>query len=115
MLYFFMVAHKAACQKDRFGCLKILLPVILNIQMSLISGKVTKPLKCAVIKPLLEKPGLDSNLPKPYRPVSNLLYTSKLLERVAAAPLVEHNLLRRFQSAYRPGHSTETAAFSRTQ
>ena len=36
-----------------------------------------------------------------------------MLERAIAAQLVEllaeHNLLDRFQSAYRPGHSTETA------
>ena len=45
--------------------------------------------------------------------MSNLPCVSKLLERVVAAQLVEllaeHNFLYRFQSAYRPGNSTETA------
>ena len=85
----------------------------IRINESLNSGIVLQPLKCAVTKPLLKKPGLDPNFPKHYRPVSNLLYVSKLLERVVTAQLVEylaeHSLLARFQSAYRPGYSTETA------
>ena len=50
---------------------------------------------------------------KNYRPVSNLSYTSKLLERVVAARLNSHmnnhNIHECVQSAYKPGHSTETA------
>ena len=46
-------------------------------------------------------------------PVSNLSFMSKLIERVVANQLHEYlsanNLLPRFQSAYRKGHSTETA------
>ena len=101
--------------KIALDCLEILLPVILNIiNESLICGIVPKPLKCAVTKPPLKKPGLDPNLPKHYRlVVPNLPYVSKLLERVDAAHLMEllaeHNFLDRFQSAYRPGHCTETA------
>jgi hypothetical protein len=48
-----------------------------------------------------------------YRPVSNLLYLSKLLERVVAdqlkAYLDVNELHLKCQSAYRNGHSTETA------
>ena len=48
-----------------------------------------------------------------YRPVSNLPYLSKLLERAVADQLQTHlgqnNLHVKFQSAYRQGHSTETA------
>jgi len=48
-----------------------------------------------------------------YRPVSNLSYISKVMERVVAIRLNEYlvanNLLPRFQSAYRRRHSTETA------
>jgi len=50
---------------------------------------------------------------KSYRPVSNLTFISKLLERLVARPLLIHSelnqLLPRYQSAYRPHHSTETA------
>ena len=50
---------------------------------------------------------------KNYRPVSNLLFLSKILEKVVAYQLLSHlnryNLFSGFQSAYRLGHSTETA------
>ena len=45
--------------------------------------------------------------------MSNLSYVSKVIEKVIAARLLSHmqdqNLLDPFQSAYRSGHSTETA------
>ena len=56
---------------------------------------------------------MDPNDQKSFRPVSNLPYVSKLLERVVAQQLLQHlqsyEILDRFQSAYRPGHSCETA------
>ena len=56
---------------------------------------------------------MDVNDCKSYRPVSNLPYVSKLLERVVCQQLVKHlnshAFLDKFQSAYRPGHSCETA------
>ena len=63
--------------------------------------------------PLLKKPSLDQNDLKNYQPVSNLSFMSKLLEKVVASQLMfhlnRHNVFSSFQSAYRPGHSTETA------
>jgi len=47
-----------------------------------------------------------------YRPISNLSVASNLLERLVAqllAYLNKSGLLPRLQSAYRAGHSTETA------
>jgi len=48
-----------------------------------------------------------------YRPVSNLSFLSKLIERAVATQLndylVTNDLPPRHQSAYRKGHSTETA------
>ena len=48
-----------------------------------------------------------------YRPISNLSVVSKLLERLVARQLLDYlsksGLLPRLQSAYRAGHSTETA------
>ena len=92
-------------------CKDILLPVLVNnINSSLQSSIVPKPLKTAAIKPLLKKNGL--NLCKHYCPVSNL-YVSKLLECVVAKQLVSHlgrhDLLDKFQAAYQPGYSCETA------
>ena len=56
---------------------------------------------------------MDQNEFKNYRPVSNLSFLSKVLERVVLDQLFEYlnqnNLLSPNQSAYRPGHSTETA------
>ena len=50
---------------------------------------------------------------KSYRPVSNLTFISKLLGRLVAQRLLIHSelnqLLPRYQSAYRPHHSMETA------
>lgn len=94
--------------------LDILLPVILKIiNFSLKTGIVPKCFKTAAIKPILKKNGLNENLPENYRPVSNLPYLSKLLERAVSDQLMTHlrinNLFDEFQSAYRPGHSTETA------
>ena len=56
---------------------------------------------------------MDTTDPKSYRPISNLLVLSKLLERLVAKQLVaylkDNDLLPDRQSAYRAHHSTETA------
>ena len=48
-----------------------------------------------------------------YRPVSNLCFIAKILEKLilsqVSAYLISHNLYNTCQSAYRPGHNTETA------
>ena len=63
--------------------------------------------------PILKKPGLPEDDPASYRPLSNLSYISKLLERLVACQLVafveSHQLLPPTQSGFRLGHSTETA------
>jgi hypothetical protein len=43
-----------------------------------------------VVRPLLKKPGLDQNVRTNYRPVSNLPFVSKILEKVVANRLEEH-------------------------
>ena len=59
---------------------------------------------------------LDTNILKNYRPVSNLPFISKILERVVLIQcqthLHENELLEMNQSAYRKNHSTETAVLS---
>ncbi len=70
-------------------------------------------MKCANVRPLLKKAGLDEENLKSYRPVSNLSFISKILEKVVAVRLQSHlssnNLYSERQSAYRKAHSTETA------
>ena len=93
--------------------LDILLPVITQIlNDSITSGTVPPDFKTAVIKPLIKKKSLHTNVLKNYRPISNLPFLSKILEKVILHQLSSHlnsnNLLSPHQSAYRPGHSTET-------
>ncbi len=89
------------------------LPLITHIiNLSLRLGDMPQALKKAIIKPLLKKLGLELEK-KNYRPVSNLAFISKLIEKAVAFQLIDHlklnNLYDKFQSAYRQFHSTETA------
>ena len=69
-------------------------------------------LKKALVRPLLKKRSLEPTL-KNYRPVSNLPFIGKLMERRVIDQLADHihanNLMEPLQSAYKPYHSTETA------
>ena len=96
------------------GTLDATLPFLVTlINSSLSEGVVPDEMKIARVKPLLKSPKLDPNELKNYRPVSNLSYISKLLERVVARRLNNHmitnGLHEPLQSAYKAGHSTETA------
>ena len=95
-------------------CLDPLLPILCKIvNKSLQSSVVPNEFKNAVVTPLLKKKSLDSENMRNYRPVSNLPYMSKILEKLVMSRLDqhfdEHNLREVLQSAYRAGHSTETA------
>ena len=72
-----------------------------------------QPQKMAIVRPLLKKRTLDPNDPASYRPISNLSFVSKVIEKVVDARLTDHvnkhHLRPVFQSAYHPFHSTETA------
>ena len=63
------------------------------INLSLLSGYVPQSFKVAVIKPLLKKPTLDPGVLANYRPISNLPFLSKILEKVVAKQLCDflHN------------------------
>ena len=94
-------------------CIDVLLPVITNMMnLSLSSGCFPDAWKCAVVRPLLKKLGLDL-LFQNFRPVSNLPYVFKLTEKAVADKLNEHTkskeILPEKASAYRRDHSTETA------
>ena len=96
-------------------CLDELLPLITDIvNTSMKAGSVPKDFKSARIRPLLKKSGLDPNLLKNYRPVSNLPFISKVLEKVVDKRLERHltdnKLHEGFQSAYRKFHLTESAS-----
>ena len=95
-------------------CISVLLTPITNIvNYSLQEGSFPSCFKTAHVTPLLKKAGLDKNILKNYRPVSNLSYISKLIEKAVAKQINEHiaheGTSNENQSAYRAFHSSETA------
>ena len=69
--------------------------------------------KLALLRPSLKKAGLDIEDMNNYRPISNLSFLSKIVERAILdqlLPFLEQNeIVSKHQSAYRKFHSTETA------
>ena len=114
-------ASNASCESDpvptkliKTILLDTLLPVICKIiNLSLSSGNFPDLYKNALVTPLLKKISLDPECLKNFRPVSNLAFVSKLIEKVVANQFISHlknnNLLETYQSAYKSFHSTETA------
>ena len=80
------------------------------INKSLQEGSI-EGIKESIIDPLLKKPDLDTDEKKNYRPVNNLLFFSKMTERVVKQQLKEHmtkNVLHEAtQFGYKEFHSTE--------
>ena len=68
--------------------------------------------KSSVLDPLLKKAGLDADTKKNYRPVNNLVFFSKLTERIVKKRLITHISENALQShsqfGYKTHHSTET-------
>ena len=91
-----------------------LLPSITKIvNTSLANGYFPLELRSATVTPILKKPSLDKEVYRNYRPVSNLPYIGKLIERIVVKQLNEYradnDLFEKCQSAYKEFHSTETA------
>ncbi|XP_023268185.1 LOW QUALITY PROTEIN: uncharacterized protein LOC111659449 [Seriola lalandi dorsalis] len=110
----------STCQLDPLptqlvkACLPSLVP--LNsaiIHSSLTNGTVPTSFKTAAITPILKKPGADPSNFNNFRPISNLPFVSKILEKTVASQLHSHlshnKLYEQFQAGFRPLHSTETA------
>ena len=70
-------------------------------------------LKHTSIRPLLKKSNLNKDVLGNYRPVANLKYLGKVIERAAGVRILgcvaDQSLQDPFQSAYRKNHSVETA------
>ena len=81
--------------------------------LSFSEGRFPTKFKSASVTPLLKSDHLDKTAPASYRPISNLNFISKILERLFLQCFQPHILaspnFNKHQSAYRPGHSTETA------
>ena len=100
------------CIRDRNVIIDNLLPYITQlINKSLETGPI-EGIKESVIKPLLKKQGLDSETFNNYRPVANLTFISKLVEKAVLSRLNKHmnlhNLHCPSQHGYKKHHSTET-------
>ena len=95
-------------------CLTELKHVVLYIvNTSLSTGCFPDSFKAAIVRPSLKKVGTDPDELKNYRPISNLSYLSKIVEKVVHKQLTAYieseNLLPCHQSGYRKFHSCETA------
>ena len=70
------------------SCTDVLLkPITHLVNLSLSEGVCPSALKCALVSPLLKKPSLCKDDMKNYRPVSNLSFICKLLEKVVATQI----------------------------
>ena len=96
------------------SCLDVLIqPITKIVNLALSEGIFPSLYKNALVTPLLKKHGLPAEDLASYRPISNLNFVSKIIERVIYSRLSAHlgsfPSLSPFQSAYRPFHSTESA------
>ena len=112
--------NRTTCVLDTFP-IKLLmshLSSIINIILRIVnlyfsSGDFPASCKSAIISPLIKKTGLDSEILKNYRPVVNLSFIKKNIEKAIATQihshLINNDIVDNFQSAYKTGHSCETA------
>ena len=96
-------------------CLYILLPFIhIMCNSSLTSGVLPASQKKAIVivTPRLKKVGMDENELGTFRPVFNLSFMSKIIEKIVARQFIryldEFDMWPKFQSGFRAFHSTET-------
>ena len=90
-----------------------LLPVIMCIVNRSISEGMPQVYKKSIVKPLVKKGAQDVNSLQSYRPVSNMSFLAKLIEKVILSRLTEYlnknSLYDNNQHGYRSHHSCETA------
>ena len=83
------------------------------VNVSFTSGIMPSDLKTSHVTPILKRSNLEVNNLSNYRPVSQIPFIAKVVEKCACNQLHEHcqanNLYPKMQSAYRSNHSTETA------
>ena len=99
-----------SCELDilQTHLIKDMLPACLDVittivNLSLTEGQFCMEWKTAIVKPFLKKAGLELII-KNYRPISNLCFLPKLVERSMLHQLLDHcsenNLLPDFLSVY---------------
>ena len=95
-------------------CIDVIAPILTAfINASVRTGVMPDLIKVANITPIIKKPSLNKESFRNYRPVSNIPFTSKLIEKYVdghiEAHCVQHELNEPLQSAYTKNCSTETA------
>ena len=97
MMKIISVMNKTTCVSDPFPNKLLMshLPAIVEIILGIVNlcfESAVFPLSCksSVIIPLIEKPGLDSEVLKNYRPVANLPFLSKVIEMATAIKIHKH-------------------------
>ena len=112
--------NKTTCSYDPFPTRLLMshqhatVPILQHIvNLCLTTGDFPISCKSYIVIPLIKKPGLEREIFKKYRPVSNLSFLPKVIEKVISIRILGHildtNIVDSFQSAYRAGHSCETA------
>ena len=112
--------NKTTCSSDPFpnrllmSHLHAIIPIIQHIvNLCLTTGNYHISCKSSIVIPLIKKPSLDREMLKNFRPVSNLSSLSKVIEEVISicisGHILDNNIVDSFQSAYRAGHSCDTA------
>ena len=72
-------------------CFSVLLPTITRmVNLSLTTGFMPDALKIASLSPTLKKPTADFKQFTNFRPISNLKFISKLVEKSVAVQLTKH-------------------------
>ena len=92
-------------------CMDSLLPVLTQMINISIETAVPVQLKEAMIRPKLKKESLVHEVYSNFRPISNLKFISKTIEKAVSYQLNylrDNDLEESLQSAYKTFHSTET-------
>ena len=115
-----MASNSKTCPLDPFpksllkDCIDSLAPAIgYIVNASFSCGVFPSALKHGHVTLILKKNGLDPEVFKNYRPITNLPFLSKVLEKCTLSQmysyLLQNDLFPASQSAYRKDNSTETA------
>ena len=113
--------HKTTCSSDPLPTkllmdhLEAIIDTILHIvNLRLTTAAFPSSCKSSIVIPLIKKTSLDCEVLKNYRPVSNLSFLSKIIEKIISVRILQHitdnDIINGFQSAYKAGHSCETAS-----
>ena len=112
--------NTTTCSSDPFlirllmSHLHAIIPISQHIvNLCLTTGDFPISCKSSIVIPLIKQPSLDREMLKKYILVSNLSFLSQVIENVISirilGHILENNIVYSFQSAYRAGHSCETA------